>query len=111
MPSVKRKAAVAQRVMAGMQEDPPHHAGRPAFTGKPLAKSQLPTFEKGDVYLTAIGANDRKRKVIELTCARRDCRKTFIVPVKDYWPAGGHGSGACPFCFKASWRGPKPVAS
>lgn len=107
----KRKVDAAQKTLAGMQEDPPHHAGRPAFSGKPESKSQLPTFAQGDSYLTAIGPKERKRKVIELTCMRRDCMQTFIVPVKEYWHPDRHKAGSCPFCFKTSWRGPKPGAS
>lgn len=86
---------------------PAYHEGRPAFTGKPAQQSQLPTFEVLETYLTPVGTNAAKKKVAEIKCPRRDCGRVFMVVVKWWWD-GWHGAAACPYCFKAGWRGKKP---
>jgi hypothetical protein len=88
-------------------EPEPHHKGRKPYEHKP-GKSQLPTFELGDAYTTPVGESTRPKKVVEVTCPRRDCRKTFIVVVKDWWTARSVDSRSCTYCFKAAWLPRKP---
>lgn len=71
--------------------------------------SQLPTYIKGDTYRTAIGKEPRRLLVCEVTCARRECGGTFIVPVTKWWATGRHKAASCPFCQKTGWRGEAPL--
>lgn len=70
--------------------------------------SQLPTFVLGDKYKTAIGDSPEEKRVIEVTCPRRDCKKTFVVVIVDWWANHNNKktrvSRPCPYCFKAAWR-------
>lgn len=80
-------------------------------------KSQLPRFIKGDIYKTAVGDSDKEVEVMEVTCPRSHCGKTFIVVIKDWYKpnswqkrqkqlVGQRAPRSCPYCFSTA-RMPK----
>jgi hypothetical protein len=90
-----------------LQESEAEYAAFEPYVHTP-GKSQLPTFVLGDAYTTPVGASTRPKKVVEVICPRRDCGKTFIVVVKDWWASRSVNSRSCTYCFKAAWLPRKP---
>lgn len=71
-------------------------------------RSQLPTYDFVDTYVTPVG-DGTKAKVAEMRCPRSGCKLIFIILVSKWWhPSRSVESAACPYCFKAAWRGCKP---
>ena len=70
--------------------------------------SQLPTYEVVGIYSTLVGDFVREVKVAEVLCPRSDCKRIFVVAIKDYWHKSNHRAGSCPFCQRTAWRGKRP---
>lgn len=72
-------------------------------------ESRLPEFILGDAYTTQVGDSPREKKVVEVTCPRRDCGRTFIVLTGLWWRSRpGFVGRSCPYCFKTARLPKKP---